>query len=107
MIIDMDRSAVVPLDAWEQMKRDIEFREAYLSDGGVENQRVRADFETAIVKRMERDLELDLAEIDRADISASGPKRAVPHHGAFTTDIATLAAWDEDTGAGLFESDEF
>lgn len=106
MIIDMDRSAVVPLDAWEQLKSDAEFREAYLADGGVENQRVRADLEAAIAKRMEREFELDLAEIEAADVTVREPRRAVPHHGAMTTDVATLAAWDEDTGAGMFESGE-
>jgi hypothetical protein len=107
MIIDMDRSAVVPMDAWKQMKRDAGFREAYLSDGGVENQRVREDFEIAIPERMERELAFDLADIEQAEISVREPRRARPRHGALTTDVATLAAWDEDTGAGLLESDEF
>lgn len=106
MIVDMDRSAVMPLDAWERIKADAEFREAYLSDGGVENQRDRSNLEAAIAKRMEKEFELDLAGIETADITVHEPRRAVPHHGVMTTDLATLAAWDEDTGAGMFESDE-
>jgi hypothetical protein len=54
-IVDMDYNTIVPLNAWEYIKRSESYREAYLSSGSKESLRERAELEQAIGKRIEEE----------------------------------------------------
>lgn len=52
-IIDMNRSEVIPIDAWQAIKSSPEYRELYLANGTPESMRNQEVLATAITRRME------------------------------------------------------